>query len=62
MLNIEEKEYKVSAGSTAYIPGNALHGLVNSGTSTLRMLYVFPVDSFDEIEYVFPNDPELIKY
>ena len=53
VLTIEETEYKVSTGSTAYIPGNASHGLVNIGTSPLRLLYVFPVDSFAEVEYVF---------
>jgi mannose-6-phosphate isomerase-like protein (cupin superfamily) len=57
LLNIDGSQREVRAGSTAFIPGNTPHGLVNSGTLPLRLLYVFPVDSFSEMEYVFPNDP-----
>ena len=43
----------VEAGSAVFIPGNAFHSLANTGASDLRFAYVFPADSFDEIEYVF---------
>ena len=43
----------VEAGSAVFIAGNAFHSLANTGASDLRFAYVFPADSFDEIEYVF---------
>jgi mannose-6-phosphate isomerase-like protein (cupin superfamily) len=58
VLTINDEAYEVSAGVTAYIPENASHGLINAGPTPLRLLYVFPVDSFDEVEYVFPSAPE----
>lgn len=55
LLRIDGMDYEVSTGSTAFIPANSSHGLVNTGSSVLRLLYVFPVDSFAEVEYVFPD-------
>ena len=43
----------VQAGSAVFIPGNVLHSLANTGPSDLRFAYVFPADSFGEVEYVF---------
>jgi len=43
----------VEAGSAVFIPGDAPHSLANTGASDLRFAYVFPANSFDEIEYVF---------
>jgi mannose-6-phosphate isomerase-like protein (cupin superfamily) len=42
----------VRAGSTVYIPGNTPHRIRNNGAVPLRLFYVFPVDSFGEVEYV----------
>lgn len=39
--------------SVRFIPGNALHSCENTGTSDLRIAYVFAVDSFEEVEFVF---------
>lgn len=47
------KTRPVAAGSAIFIPGNALHYYENTGTSDLRIAYVFAADSFEEIEYVF---------
>ena len=33
----------------------ATHGVQNTGGEPLRILYVLPADSFDEIEYEFPR-------
>jgi mannose-6-phosphate isomerase-like protein (cupin superfamily) len=44
----------VRPGTTVFIPGDAEHGARNTGTEVLRLLYVFPSDSFAEIEYEFP--------
>ena len=43
----------VGAGSAVFVPGDASHSLANTGASDLRFAYVFPADSFGEVEYVF---------
>ena len=48
-------EHAVRPGSTVFIPGNVTHGALNTGSELLRLLYVFPADSFDRIEYEFPE-------
>ena len=47
-------EHHVRPRTTIFIPGGAEHGAVNTGDELLRLLYVFPSDSFAEIEYEFP--------
>jgi quercetin dioxygenase-like cupin family protein len=41
----------VRAGDVAYLPGDAVHGARNRGASTCRIVWMFPVDSFAEVEY-----------
>jgi quercetin dioxygenase-like cupin family protein len=41
----------VRPGDVAYFPGGAVHGARNRGASTCRIAWVFPTDTFDEIEY-----------
>ncbi len=53
LVEIDLEAWSVEAGSTVFIPGNALHSCENIGESDLRCAYVFPADSFEEIEYVF---------
>ncbi len=48
-------EHPVRAGSAVFVPGDTEHGAANTGSETLRILYVFAADSFDEIEYEFPT-------
>jgi quercetin dioxygenase-like cupin family protein len=52
-ITIDGETRPVSAGSAAFIPGNALHSCENTGSSDLRVTYVFAADSFEEVEYVF---------
>jgi len=52
-VEIGAEAWLVETGSAVFIPGNAFHSLANTGASDLRFAYVFPADSFDEIEYVF---------
>jgi quercetin dioxygenase-like cupin family protein len=42
----------VRAGDIAYLPGDAVHGARNRGEATCRIVWVFPVDDYDEVEYV----------
>lgn len=53
LVRIDRQARPVGEGSAVFIPGNALHSCDNTGTSDLRVAYVFPADSFEEIEYVF---------
>lgn len=52
-VEIEGQTCLVSKGDAVFIPQKAKHGLKNTGDSLLRLLYVFPVDSFNEVEYTF---------
>ena len=53
LIRVVAEELTVGAGSAVFIPGDALHSCENTGKSDLRVAYVFPADSFDEVEYVF---------
>ena len=45
-----------STNDIAFIPGNTFHVARNTGMSTLRIFYVFPTDTFDEVVYDFVRD------
>ena len=53
LVRVGGEELTVGAGSAVFIPGDALHSCENTGASDLRVAYVFPADSFEEVEYVF---------
>ena len=55
-VTVESEELRVEAGAALFVPGNALHGCRNLDESELRLAYVFPADSFDDVEYVFPEE------
>jgi mannose-6-phosphate isomerase-like protein (cupin superfamily) len=52
-VEIGSEARPVEAGSAVFIPGDVFHSLTNTGASDLRFAYVFPADSFGEVEYVF---------
>lgn len=53
-VSIDGRETKVTTGSAVFVPSNSLHALGNTGDETLRVLYVFGVSSFKDVEYIFP--------
>jgi len=53
VLSLEGREIPVTAGSAVFIPGMAEHGIRQTGDEVLRLFYAFPVDSFDNVEYLF---------
>jgi mannose-6-phosphate isomerase-like protein (cupin superfamily) len=55
VVTIDGTEHPVLPGTALYIPGDCEHGVRNTGTGVLRILYVFAVDSFGEIRYEFPG-------
>ena len=55
VLDIDGVEHPLAPGSTAFIPGHAWHAARGLGPEPLRLLYVFPADSFAEVIYEFPD-------
>ena len=45
----------VTEGSAVFVPGNAPHYARNTGAGSMRLLYVFAVDSFEQVQYEFPG-------
>jgi quercetin dioxygenase-like cupin family protein len=50
---VDDRESRIEAGAAIFIPGDAVHGCRNAEASELRFAYVFPTDSFEDVEYVF---------
>ncbi|KAJ5257112.1 hypothetical protein N7478_013216 [Penicillium angulare] len=55
-VTIDGEKSRVNAGATVFIPGDAEHGIVNTGKGQLRWFYVFAVNSFEEVVYRFSKD------
>jgi mannose-6-phosphate isomerase-like protein (cupin superfamily) len=53
VITIDGVERAVAAGDGVFIPGDALHGLRNTGDAVLKVFYVFPTASFSEVIYRF---------
>jgi mannose-6-phosphate isomerase-like protein (cupin superfamily) len=50
-VTLAEKNHAVEAGNLVFIPGGVEHNAENTGSGMLRIFYVFPADSFSEIDY-----------
>ena len=44
---------KVYKDSFVYIPKDVNHGLKNTGEEDLEILWIFPTDCWEEVEYIF---------
>ena len=53
ILNKSGKLEEIKKGDVVYIAGNAKHALKNSGKETLKFYWIFPTDSFSEVEYLY---------
>ncbi|HKL49362.1 MAG TPA: cupin domain-containing protein [Desulfuromonadales bacterium] len=53
VVSVSGTDYPVRPGSAVFLPSNAEHGVRNTGVEQLRLLYVFPADSFSQIQYDF---------
>ena len=53
-VHLDGEEHPVEPGSFVYVPGGTPHFVRNLGPETLKLLYVFAVDRFSQVEYVFP--------
>ena len=51
ILNKSGKLETIKKGDVVYIAGNTEHALKNNGKETLEFYWIFPTDSFSEVEY-----------
>jgi mannose-6-phosphate isomerase-like protein (cupin superfamily) len=51
ILNKSGELEEIKKGDVVYIQGNAKHALKNVGTKTLEFYWIFPTDTFSEVEY-----------
>ncbi|HEY1943751.1 MAG TPA: cupin domain-containing protein [Roseiarcus sp.] len=58
VVYLDGSEILVKAGAAVFIPGMAEHGVRQTGEATLRIFYVFAVDTFDRVEYLFKDPAE----
>ena len=48
-----EETQTVGPGSIVYIPEHHVHGIKNIGTEALKLMWMFPTDTWTEVEYLF---------
>jgi mannose-6-phosphate isomerase-like protein (cupin superfamily) len=58
---INGQEYEARQGSVVFIPGDAEHGIFNTGKEDLVWLYVFAAGGFEEITYRFSEKERIRK-
>ena len=51
ILNKSGELEEIKQGDVVYIAGNAKHALKNVGKETLEFYWIFPTDTFSEVEY-----------
>jgi mannose-6-phosphate isomerase-like protein (cupin superfamily) len=52
-LRLGDEVREVGPGTIIYIPEQHLHGITNIGTQALTLMWVFPTDTWAEVEYLF---------
>ena len=57
-MEIDQETRIISSGMAIFIPGNAEHALTNKDVFPLRFVYIFPADSFQQIQYTFVEGQE----
>ena len=53
ILNKSGKLEEIKKGDVVYISKNAKHALKNNGKETLKFYWIFPTDSFSDVEYLY---------
>jgi mannose-6-phosphate isomerase-like protein (cupin superfamily) len=53
ILLIDGEKQTVGPNSIIYIPENCTHGIENIGKTPLTLMWVFPTDTWGEVEYLF---------
>ena len=52
-LNKSGKLEEIRKGDVVYIAGNEKHALKNNGKEVFKFYWIFPTDSFSEVEYFY---------
>ena len=52
-LNKSGKLHEIKKGDVVYIAKNAKHALKNNGKEILKFYWIFPTNSFSEVEYFY---------
>ena len=52
ILNKSDELEEIKKGDVVYIASNAKHALKNNGKETLEFYWIFPTNSFSEVEYL----------
>ena len=55
-LLIDDRFQEIGPGAVVYIVGNEVHGIRNHTESTLKLVWIFPTDSYHEIQYNMDED------
>ena len=58
IVTLGDEEVPAAAGDTIFIPGMLRHGVRQAGDATLKLFYVFGVDAFEDLEYLFPDEAD----
>ena len=56
ILTVDGRETTVTAGTAVFIPGNAEHGIRNDSDASVKLFYVFPTSSFEDVVYRFGEE------
>ena len=55
LLRHDVEMQKLKKDSIVYIPKNHPHGLRNTGSEPLEVMWIFPTDCWEEIQYIFES-------
>lgn len=50
-LFLDDKMQKLDPGSVVFVRGNDIHGIRNNSGKVLKLVWIFPSDTYDEIQY-----------
>ena len=54
-------EQAVGVETAVFIPGGTSHFIQNTSDVLMRLIYTFPADSFQEIQYHYENEDERLE-
>ncbi len=55
VVEVDGVVQEVGVETAVFVPGSAWHQVINTGAVPLRLVYTFPVDSFEEIVYHYES-------
>ena len=55
VVEVDGVIHEVGVETAVFVPGSAWHQVINTGEMPLRLIYTFPTNSFQEIEYHYES-------